>query len=287
MIKNFYRTKKPVFSLEVFPPKKDSDISTIYNTVDQLKELSPDFISVTYGAGGSTSKKTVEIASYIQNTLGIEAVAHLTCVGLDDESLKLHLNELKEKKVKNIMALRGDVPKDMTLEEFEKRHFRYAADLVKQIKKHPLGSIGGGCYPETHPEAPSKDADIQFLKEKVDAGVDFLATQLFFDNSVFYDFMERARKAGITTPVSAGIMPITSASQIKHIVELSGSAVPSELSHIIALYSENPDDLKKACLEFATKQIEDLLANDVDGIHLYTMNKVDVAKTIYRNLGRI
>lgn len=287
MIKKLYQQNKPVFSLEVFPPKKDSDIQTIYDALDEMKPLNPSFISVTYGAGGGTSKKTLDIASYIQNSLDIEAVAHLTCVALNEESLQAYLDELKEKKVKNVLALRGDVPKDMSPEAFANRTFMHASDLVSHIRKNPIGSIGGACYPETHPDALSPQDDINCLKKKVDAGVDFLITQLFFDNDIFYRFMENVRAAGIEAPVSAGIMPITTASQIRRIVELSGSEVPSLLAHMVAKYADRPEDMKKAGLEFATMQIEDLLSHQVDGIHLYTMNKPDVSRTIYKNLGRI
>lgn len=287
MIKKLFQNTSPVFSLEVFPPKKDSDIDTIYHALDALKELSPDFISVTYGAGGSTSKKTLAIASYIQNNCNIEAVAHITCADLTNDSLQLLLDELKQHKVKNILALRGDLPSNMSEEDFNKRCFAHASDMVLQIRKNPFGSIAGACYPETHPQAVSSDLDIQYLKEKVDAGVDFLITQLFFDNSIFYEFIEKIRKAGINVPVSAGIMPITSASQIRRIVELSGSQVPASLSHLVSRYSDSKEDMEKAGIDYATAQINDLLSQNVDGIHLYTMNKVNVSKTIYKNLGRI
>ncbi|MFA9462988.1 MAG: methylenetetrahydrofolate reductase [NAD(P)H] [Velocimicrobium sp.] len=287
MIKQLYIKEKPVLSLEVFPPKKDSDIGSIYRALDALKELHPDFISVTYGAGGSTSKKTIEIASYVQNTCNIQAVAHLTCADLDASSLQNFLDELKYHKVKNILALRGDIPKDMSEETFNQRIFTHASDLASHIRKNPFGSIGGACYPEIHPEAISATDDILNLKKKVDNGIDFLITQLFFDNSIFYQFLENVRKAGITVPISAGIMPITSASQIRRIVELSGSQVPTKLSHLVSKYADSQEDMKKAGLEFATKQIEDLLSHQVDGIHLYTMNKVDISQTIFKNIGRI
>ncbi|MDK2807728.1 MAG: methylenetetrahydrofolate reductase [Clostridiales bacterium] len=287
MIKNLYNQKKPVLSLEVFPPKKDTDIETIYQTLDALQTLAPDFISVTYGAGGSTSKKTIEIASYIQNQCKIEAVAHLTCAELDETSLQIFLDELKEHKVKNILALRGDIPKHMSPEEFSKRSFTHASDLVSHIRKNPFGSIGGACYPEVHPEANSAKDDILMLKKKAESGVDFFVTQLFFDNELYYRFLDNVRDAGIQTPISAGIMPITAASQIRRIVELSGSSVPSKLAHLVAKYADSNEDMKKAGLEFATMQIEDLLKHQSDGIHLYTMNKVDVSQTIFKNLGRI
>lgn len=284
MIKNLFQTKKTVYSLEVFPPKKDSDITTIYKALDSFRELKPDFISVTYGAGGSTSRKTLEIASYIQNHCKVEAVAHLTCAALNEESLQEFLDQLKANKVKNVLALRGDMPKDMTEEQFNSRTFPYAADLIRHILKNPFGTIAGACYPEAHPQSVSQEADISYLKEKTEAGADFLITQLFFDNQVFYEFMEKVRNAGIQVPVCAGIMPITAASQIKRTVELSGSKVPTALSHLIAKYADNPDDLKKAGMDFAARQIQDLISHGTQGIHLYTMNKPDVAKAIYKSL---
>lgn len=284
MIKNLYKKKKPVISLEVFPPKEDTDISVIYNTLDKMKELDPDFISVTYGANGSTRHRTVEIASYIQNTLGCEALAHLTCATLDEAVLLDYLNQLKEANVKNVLALRGDMPKDMTREKFEGRHFQYAKNLIDTIPKHPLGSIGAACYPEIHPESLNQADDIAHLREKVDAGADFLITQLFFDNFIFYDFMEQVEGAGIKVPVSAGIMPITSISQIQRIVKLSGSQVPSSLAHILAKYQDNPEDVKKAGLEFASIQIDGLIQNGAAGIHLYTMNKFETADVIFKHI---
>lgn len=281
MIKNLYQRKRPVLSLEVFPPKPDIDISVIFRTLDQMKTLRPDFISVTYGASGSNRDRTVEIASYIQNTCGIEALAHLTCAALDEAVLLDYLNQLKEHNVKNVLALRGDLPRDMTPEDFESRFFRYAKNLIEAIPKHPSGSVGAACYPEVHPESPNAEADIAFLKEKVDAGADFLITQMFFDNNIFYDFMELAQKAGIHAPISAGIMPITSISQIQRIVRLSGSQVPTALSHAMAKYQDSPEDVKKAGLEFAAIQVDDLLQNDVDGVHLYTMNKMETAEYIF------
>lgn len=285
MIKCMYQ-EKPVISLEVFPPKEDTDISVVYSALDQMKELNPAFISVTYGANGGTRHRTVEIASYIQNTCGIEALAHLTCAALNEDSLQEYLDQLKSCHVKNILALRGDMPKDMPKEAFENRTFRYAKNLINAIAKLPSGSIGAACYPEVHPESPDKEADIAFLKEKVDAGADFLITQLFFDNYIFYDFMERIQKAGIRVPVSAGIMPVTSLSQIQRIVRLSGSQVPTSLSHILAKYQDNPEDVRKAGLEFAAIQIDGLLQNNVDGIHLYTMNKPDTAKAVLEQIKR-
>ena len=256
MIRTMYKEKKTVYSLEVFPPKADADIQTIFTALDSMKGANPDFISVTYGAGGSNSKKTVEIVSYIQNKCQIEAVAHLTCAALTPEKLTVFLDELKDKNVKNILALRGDKPIDMTEQEFENRYFKHASDLVRAIDKHPKGSIAGACYPEIHTESANRAEDIKYLREKIEAGVDFLMTQLFYDNDVFYEFMEEAKKGGITVPVSAGIMPITVASQIKRTVELSGSKIPTAMSHMLAKYRDNAPDLKKAGIEYAINQAD-------------------------------
>lgn len=284
MIKNLYQQKKPVFSLEVFPPKEDTDISVIYQTLDQLKELQPDFISVTYGASGGNRHRTVELASYIQNTCHIEALAHLTCAALNQDILTDYLEQLKKANVKNVLALRGDMPKDMCQKEFDSRAFLYAKNLIEAIPKHPAGSIGAACYPEVHPESKNRQEDLSYLKEKAEAGADFLISQLFFDNYLFYDFMERIEKAGILLPVSAGIMPVTSISQIQRIVKLSGSQVPSSLSHILSKYQHSPEDVKKAGIEFASIQIDGLIQNNTSGIHLYTMNKPDVATAVFHHL---
>ena len=275
------RNGKPAFSCEVFPPKRDDDIYQIYKTLDEIKTLKPDFISVTYGAGGSNSKKTATIAAYIQNICEVEALAHLTAVGMDEPMLRALLFELKKKGVENVLALRGDKPKTMSQEEFDHRYYRYATDLIPEIKKQGNFFIAGACYPEVHPESANREEDIRHLKEKVELGLDCLITQMFFDNHAFYDFMERLDKAGIKVPVHAGIMPVTAAKQLGTSVTLSGSSVPNELSSIIAKYGENAEDMKKAGIEYAVNQILDLKEHGVDGIHLYSMNKADVTKEIY------
>lgn len=274
---------KTVFSCEVFPPKRNDDIYEIYKTLDEIKLLRPDFISVTYGAGGSNSKKTATIAAYIQNICEVEALAHMTAVGMDESTLKSLLFELKKKGIHNVLALRGDMPRNMSVEEFENRHYRYASDLIPEIRHQKDMFIAAACYPEVHPESENQEDDIMHLKNKVDTGIDCLITQMFFDNSVFYDFMDKIRAAGITVPVHAGIMPITAASQLGTSVKLSGSSVPNELSSVIAKYGENPDDMKKAGIEYAVKQINDLKENGVDGVHVYTMNKADITMAIYED----
>lgn len=280
MINEKYNNKT-VFSCEVFPPKRNDDIYEIYKTLDSLKLLKPDFISVTYGAGGSNSKKTATIAAYIQNICEVEALAHMTAVGMTEDMLKSLLFELKKKGIQNVLALRGDRPKTMTEEEFNNRTYRYASDLIPEIRKQGEMFIAGACYPEVHPESKNQEEDIKYLKSKVDMGMDSLMTQMFFSNDVFYDFIEKIRKAGINVPVHAGIMPITAANQLGTSVKLSGSSVPNELSSIIAKYGENPDDMKKAGIEYAINQINDLKKNGVDGIHIYTMNKADITMAIY------
>lgn len=272
---------RTIFSCEVFPPKRNDDIYEIYKTLDEIKLLKPDFISVTYGAGGSNSKKTATIAAYIQNICEVEALAHMTAVGMDEDKLRGLLFELRKKGIHNVLALRGDCPRDMSKEEFDGRHYKYAADIITEIRKEKDMFIAAACYPEVHPESVTQKEDIEYLKEKVDRGVNCLITQMFFDNSVFYDFIDKIRREGIDIPVHAGIMPITAANQLGTSVKLSGSSVPNELSSLIAKYGGNPDDMKKAGIEYAAGQINDLKKNGVEGIHIYTMNKADVTMAIY------
>ncbi len=283
MIKDRFHTNRPIYSLEVFPPKKDTDVSVIYDALDQFKNLHPDFISVTYGAGGTTTENTFAIASYIQNQCGIEALAHLTCSAIPDKLfLTNFLTNLYRNGIRNILGLRGDQPKGMSDEQFASRYYKHASDLIHDIKEtYPFG-IAGACYPETHPEAASPEQDIANLKRKVEQGVDFLTTQMFFDNEVFFRFEEKVRAAGIEVPILPGLMPITSAGQVKNILFLSGSAIPRELTDSIEKYKESPADLRKAGLDFTKQQMEGLLAHGVAGIHLYSMNKPENAKYIYQ-----
>lgn len=281
MIKDLFHKNRPVYSLEVFPPKKDTDVSVIYDALDQFKELHPNFISVTYGAGGTTSENTFAIASYIQNQCGIEALTHLTCAAIPDRLfLTNFLTNLYRNGIRNILGLRGDQPKEMSDEQFAARYYDHASDLIQDIKTTFPFSVAGACYPEIHQEASSLEEDIANLKIKVDTGVDFLVTQLFYDNDTFFRFVDHARKAGITVPILPGLMPITSAGQVKNIIELSGTKVPDSLMSQIETYKDSPEDLKKAGLEFTKKQMEQLLEHGVDGIHLYSMNKVEIAKFI-------
>ncbi|NLV15985.1 MAG: methylenetetrahydrofolate reductase [NAD(P)H] [Syntrophomonadaceae bacterium] len=269
---------KTVLSLEVFPPRRTASIDTIYNTLDQLQGLNPDFISVTYGAGGSaTNTATLEIASAIKNHYGVESVAHLPGIHLSKDEVLNMLAAFKEAGVENILALRGDVNPDLV----PKQDFRYASDLVSFIKANGDFNIIGACYPEGHNECPSLVDDIHNLKIKVDAGTDQLITQLFFDNSYFYSFRERACIAGINVPIEAGIMPVVNKKQIERMVSLCGVKLPEKFVTMMERYENNPVAMRDAGIAYAVDQIVDLIAHGVDGIHLYTMNNPYIAHKIY------
>ncbi|MBD5495011.1 MAG: methylenetetrahydrofolate reductase [NAD(P)H] [Lachnospiraceae bacterium] len=273
MISDLLNKSKMSISFEVSPPKTEDEFKAVFAKLDSMAKLNPDFISCTYGAGGSKAGKTAEIASYIQHQLRIDAIAHMTCVGFKSADLKENCELLEKEGIKYVMALRGDRPMAMTDEQYNGREFFYASDMVRYLKANTNLQIAGACYPEKHYEAESFDNDIMHLKEKVDAGVSFLITQLFFDNDIFYRFNERTAKAGITVPICAGIMPITSAKQIGTSVNLSGSSVPKKLADIIANYGDNPEDMRKAGIDYAVSQILDLKEHGADGIHIYTMNR--------------
>lgn len=275
---------KVQISMEIFPPKKDSEFSSAFRVAKELADISPDFISVTYGAGGSRSKSTIEIASYIQNELRIPAMAHLTCVGSTREDIRRLCGEFKQHSISNVLALRGDRPKDMSDEQYAGREFTYASNLVDFLKEQTDLEIWGACYPEKHFESFSKETDLMHMKEKQDRGVTQFITQMFFDNDFFYEFRDKAARKGITAPIHTGIMPITSAGQIGRSISLSGSSVPKALSDIIAAHGDDPEDMYKAGIDYAIRQCNDLLQNGVDGIHIYTMNKPDVAKQIVKAL---
>lgn len=279
MLQNIFENKRTI-SFEVFPPKKDGEFEAAFEILDALGSLNPDFISVTYGAGGSRSVKTVEIAAYIQNRLGIDAMAHMTCVGSKKEDLLQVYDALKKNHVQHVLALRGDRPKDMTDEQFHSRDFEHASDMMTFLKENTDLHISGACYPEKHFEAFSMEADLKNLKLKQDAGAEFFISQLFFDNDFYYTFLEKAAKKGITVPICAGIMPITTARQIGTTVSLSGSSVPKALSDLFALYADNSDDMRKAGIDYAIRQIRDLQENGVNDIHIYTMNKPKMAAEI-------
>lgn len=275
---------KTVFSCEVFPPKKTSPVDSIYKTLDGLNDIRPDFISVTFGAGGSQVNQTTrEIASIIQNQYHTPAMAHLTCVAAGREDVDRLLAELKADGVENILALRGDPNPNVP----PKTDFAYASDLVSYIRANSDFGVSAACYPEGHLESPDPVSDIRHLKEKVDAGAQHLVSQLFFDNEDFFRFLERCRIAGINVPIEAGIMPVLSKSSIQRMVSMCGASLPRKLTRILARYGDHPEALREAGIAYAIDQISDLIAGGVDGIHLYTMNNPQVAKQISDSLSSI
>lgn len=270
--------KNTKFSFEIFPPKKQgADINSIYDTIDELVSLAPDFISVTYGAGGSIiNNKTVELASYIKNKKETNTLSHLTCINSKKEEIEIIIEELKKNNIKRILALRGDKSPD-----FDKiKDFSYAVELINFIKEKGDFNIYGACYPEGHLEADTLENDLNALKIKADAGVSEFISQLFFDNDVYYKFLDKIAKKGIGTPVNAGIMPVTTVNSILRMTVMCGASIPRELMKILHKYQYNEEDMRKAGIEYSKKQIENLVDNGIYGIHLYTMNNPDVAKAI-------
>ena len=282
-IPELFEQKKPVFSLEIFPPKKKANIDTIYDTVAKLAECNPDFISVTYGAGGNLAdNSTCEIASNIKKKYGIETAAHLTCVNSTREDVKEMIGRFQAADIRNVLALRGDIVPDQEI----KKDFEHANELSIEIQRKCNDDIEilGACYPEGHYESRSLDEDIHNLKYKIGAGVKALITQLFFDNQLFYEFIGKARMMGIRVPISAGIMPIVNSRQIERTVALSGASLPHEFTKMIGLYENDPEGLFDAGIEYAVNQIRDLITNGVDGIHLYIMNNPEVARRVYEDI---
>lgn len=277
-IKELFNKKKVVLSYELFPPKPTSPIEIIYNTLENLKELKPDYMSITYGAGGTESdNRTLELASLVQNKYGITPLAHLTAIHSTKSGVDSFLSNAKSYGIDNLLALRGDIRVDME----KSKDFAYASDLVKHIKQSGLGfGISGACYPEGHVECSCLEKDMDNLKRKVDEGVTHLNTQLFYDNKDFYEFINKVRSKGINIPIQAGIMPLLNSKQIERIVKLSGVKLPTQLTKIISLYGDNLDALKSAGISYACNQIIDLIANDAQGIHLYIMNNSQTAKQI-------
>lgn len=276
--------EKTVYSFEVFPPKKTSPIETIYNTLDELKELNPDFISVTLGAGGAgTRSLTCDIASKIKHSYHIESVAHLPCINYTKDEVKEILKELKDNGIENVLALRGDIDPEVP----RKHEFEFASDLVAFIKEQGDFDIAGACYPEGHIETTDLVEDTLNLRRKVDAGAGHLITQLFFDNRVFYDFIERTRLAGIHVPIEAGIMPVSKKQQIERMVSMCGASLPTKFVKMMQKYENHPEALRDAGIAYAIDQIVDLISNGVDGIHLYTMNNPYVARKITEAVGSL
>lgn len=275
---------KTVLSFEVFPPKRTSSVDTIYHTLDQLKDLNPDFISVTYGAGGSENcKTTFAIASAIKHQYHIESVAHLPCIGLSREDVLLQLGHLREAGIENILALRGDIP----AAGIGPGDFAHASDMIAFIREHGDFNILAACYPEGHTESDNILSDIRNLKTKVDAGASHLISQLFFDNDCFYRFRERCSLAGIQVPIEAGIMPVTNKKQIERMVSLCGASLPRKFTAMMARYEHDPEAIRDAGIAYAVDQIVDLISQGVDGIHLYTMNNPYIAEKIYQAVYRL
>ena len=273
-------------SFEVFPPKTDSSFEAVEGAVHEIAALKPAFMSVTYGAGGGTSQYTLEIAKRIKRDHGVPSLAHLTCVSSTRESVRERIDALKNAEIENVMALRGDIPADRQNEDRSRWDYRYAVELVRELKEEGF-CIGGACYPEIHPESANQKEDLLRLKEKVDAGCDFLTTQMFFDNNLLYNFLYKIREAGITVPVVAGIMPITNANQVERAMKLSGSFMPQRFKAIVDKFGNDPASMKQAGIAYATDQIIDLFANNITNVHVYSMNKPEVAAKIQSNLSDI
>ena len=278
----------PSLSFEVFPPKTETSFKSVKNATEEIAKLCPAFMSVTYGAGGGTSKFTLDIAKNIKKLYGVPTLAHLTCVSSTKETVKQKIREIKESGLENIMALRGDIPQEMENADRSAWHYKNAVDLIREIKESGEDfCIGGACYPEIHPESANQKEDIRYLREKVDAGCDFLTTQMFFDNNLLYNFLYKIREAGITVPIITGIMPITNANQVERAIKLSGSFMPQRFKSLVDKFGDNPDAMKQAGIASATDQIIDLYANGKTNVHVYSMNKPDVAEKIQSNLSAI
>jgi methylenetetrahydrofolate reductase (NADPH) len=272
--------RRPVFSFEFFPPKTDEGQQNLRNTLDALRQDFPDFVSVTYGALGSTRDRTIDIVKYIKQELGIEAMAHFTCVGATKEELRATLTEIEAAGVQNVLALRGDAPEGQDVWTQTEGGLRYSTELIELLQEHFGFSVGAAAFPEVHPEAESPDADIRFLKAKQDAGADFLITQLFYDNEFYFDFVARARDAGVTVPIIPGIMPVTSFRNIKRITELCKSEIPAPLERELEAREDDSDAVQDLGVAYATLQCVDLLARGAPGIHFYTLNRSPATRAI-------
>lgn len=275
-------------SFEVFPPKKETSFESVKAATEEIAAFKPSFMSVTYGAGGGTSKYTLDIAKNIMDRFGVPTLAHLTCVSSSRETVKQQIEAMKAAGIKNIMALRGDLTPELENTDRSKWDYQYAVQLIRELKESSDDfCIGAACYPELHPESINQKEDILHLKEKVDAGADFLTTQMVFDNNLFFNFMYKLREAGVTVPVIPGIMPITNATQVERAIKLSGSFMPQRFKSIVDYFGKDPASMKQAGIAYATSQIIDLYANGITNVHVYSMNKPDVAKSIKNNLSDI
>ncbi len=282
-ISDLYNNEKTVLSFEVFPPKKTSPIESVYGVLEELCDLKPAYMSVTYGAGGTASDNTCAIATRVKHTYGVEALAHITCVNSSKDEVSRVLDSFKENDIENVLALRGDIVPGLP----PKTDFHHASELTEFIKQKGGFYVAGACYPEVHPEAENEITDILNLKKKVDAGAEFLISQLFFDNQSFYDFEKRCRLAGITVPIEAGIMPVVNTKQIQRMVSLCGASLPSKFSRIMTRYESRPEALRDAGIAYAIDQCVDLISSGVRGIHLYTMNNPYVARRIVEGVGKL
>ena len=280
------KDEKLSLSFEVFPPKTDANFESVKSAVEEIATLNPAFMSVTYGAGGGTSRYTLEIAKNIKEKHGVPTLAHLTCVSSTKETVKARIADMKAAGIENVMALRGDLTPEMEGKDRSGWDYKHAIDLVHELKEEGF-CIGGACYPEVHPESISQKDDIKYLKEKVEAGCEFLTTQMFFDNNLLYNFLYKIREAGITVPVVAGIMPITNAKQVERAIKLSGSFMPQRFKSIVDKFGSDPAAMKQAGIAYATDQIIDLFANNITNVHVYSMNKPEVAFKVQSNLSDI
>ena len=287
-ITDVLKQDKLLLSFEVFPPKTDTAFGSVRSATEEMAKLKPSFMSVTYGAGGGTSRYTLQIAKNIKDRYGVPTLAHLTCVSSSKETVHARIREIIDAGIVNVMALRGDLTPELEQSDRSKWDYRHAVDLVRELKESGADlCIGGACYPEIHPESANQHEDIRYLKEKVDAGCDFLTTQMFFDNNLLYNFLYKIREAGVTVPVIPGVMPITNANQVARAVKLSGSFMPVRFKSLVDKFGASPAAMKQAGVAYATDQIIDLYANGIKNVHVYSMNKPDVAEAIMRNVSDI
>ena len=287
-ITDILNTRNMSLSFEVFPPKKETSFESVRVATEEIAGYRPSFMSVTYGAGGGTSRFTLDIAKNIKEKFGVPTLAHLTCVSSSKQTVHEQIDALRNADIKNIMALRGDLTPELEKTDRSQWDYCYAVQLIRELKEYgDEFCIGAACYPEIHPESKNQKEDILHLKEKVDAGADFLTTQMVFDNNLFFNFMYKLREAGVTVPVIPGIMPITNAAQVERAIKLSGSFMPQRFKSLVDYFGQDPSSMKQAGIAYATDQIIDLFANGVTNVHVYSMNKPDVAKAIKDNLSDI
>ena len=283
-----FEKNAPHLSFEVFPPKTTTTFESVKSATEQIAALKPSFMSVTYGAGGGTSKYTLDIAKSIKAEYGVPTLAHLTCVSSTKETVKNMIDSIKDAGIENVMALRGDIPVNMLDSDRSAWEYSHAVELVRELKECDVDfCIGGACYPEIHPESANQKEDIKYLKEKVDAGCDFLTTQMFFDNNLFYNFLYKIREAGIIVPIIPGIMPITNAKMVERSIKMSGSFMPQRFKALVDKFGSDPEAMKQAGIAYATDQIIDLYANGITNVHVYSMNKPEVAERIQSNVSAI